>query len=328
MPMRVLITGRGSIAQRHVRHLRGSLPEVQVGVVSGNGDVADVFRPCSVFADADSGLAWQPDAVIIAGISSRHARELERCLQLKLPCLAEKPLVTSRDQWIALRSAAAAGGLPAVVVGCNLRYLPALGKLRCALASLAPSGRVLRAQFEVGQELSQWRPGRDLQSSYSAHAGQGGGVVFDLVHEIDMARWLLAPFSALHVKNAVGGHLGDLPISSDDVHTALLQTASGAPVVVSLDYVSQQTVRRYAIVTTAGTYEVDLVAKNILLRQRGGETSILTDEPADFDVSATYGLQMRDWLAAIADRAHDVVSPLEDALQSASLMLDMKEAAG
>lgn len=320
--MRVLVTGRGSIAQRHVRHLRELLPDVVLAVVSSTGEVAPSLLPCVVFGDVDSAFGWNPDAVVIASISSRHAHELERCLRLRLPCLVEKPLVIHRDELS--RLCAVAAQLPpiaATVVGCNLRYLPALQQLRRALNGAAP-GRVVRAQFEVGQDLAQWRPARDVLSSYSADVRLGGGVVFDLVHEIDMARWLLGP---LRVHGAVGGRFGDLPIASDDVHVALLKTEPGVPVVVSLDYVSLQPVRKYAIVTTQGTFTADIMGKKMTLLDAAG-CHALSDDVADFDVQETYQLQMMDWLAAIENPAHEVVSSFADAVKTADLMLCMQEA--
>ncbi|WP_431097775.1 Gfo/Idh/MocA family protein [Polaromonas aquatica] len=320
MPKRVLVTGRGSIAQRHVRHLRELVPDVDLGVVA-SVELGSVFQPCRRFDSFESALTWLPEAVIIASISSRHGTELESCLALGLPCLVEKPLVTSRTELNRVRALLEGAPFTALVVGCNLRHLPALKKFRAELAGKL-GRRILRAQFEVGQELTQWRPGRSLADSYSAIASQGGGVVFDLVHEIDMALWLLGP---LHVVAAVAGQFSELPINSDDVHVALLRTNDGVPVVISLDYVSQQVVRRYSIVTEIGTYEIDIPRKHIILRKRDGN-HIVNDCAEDFDVACSYRLQMADWLALIADSAHHVATPIGDALETAGLMLDLKEA--
>jgi predicted dehydrogenase len=317
--MRVLVTGRGSIAQRHVRHLRALRPEMQLAVVARGGAVDPALLPCDSVADFEAGLAWGPDAVIVASVSNRHADELEACLKIGLPCLAEKPLVTSQLQLDRLR---AAGPGRAVLVGCNLRYLPALGQLAARLHQ-GDLGRLVRAQLEVGQNLAQWRPTRELASSYSADAAQGGGVVFDLVHEIDMARWLLGP---LRVHAALGGRLGQLTGDADDVHVALLGDAGGAPVTVSLDYISQRPVRRYSLVTENGTLECDIMARRLCLARRDG-VEILSDAAADFAVADTYELQMRDWLAAMGDAGYRSHSPLADALETAALMLAMKEAA-
>ena len=320
--MRVLVTGRGSIAKRHVRHLREQRPDVDIAVISATGDVDPVFRPCVVLSGMAEGLAWQPDALVVASISSRHASELAQALEHSITCLVEKPLVTARAQLDMLCRLAEQNALPQpVVVGCNLRYLPALAKLRHEFMR-DPSFRVLRAHLEVGQELTQWRPGRDLKDSYSAFAAQGGGVVFDLVHEIDMARWLLGPLT-LHA--ATGGHLSSLPIESNDVHVALLKTGRGAPVVVSLDYVSLQPVRRYSLVTTAGTFIVDLMDKTIVL-DAGEGRKIINDTPGDFDAAQTYQSQMAEWLAAMENPKRELTSPLADGLETAALMLDIYEA--
>ena len=320
--MRLLVTGRGSIARRHVHHLRELCPNVDIAVISATGDVDPVFRPCTVLSGMAEGLAWQPDALVVASISSRHASELAQALEYGMPCLVEKPLVTDRTQLHTLCRLAEKNALPqALVVGCNLRYLPALAKLRQEFMR-DPSFRVMRAHLEVGQELTQWRPGRDLKDSYSAFAAHGGGVVFDLVHEIDMARWLLGPLT-LHA--ATGGHFSALPIESNDVHVALLKTGRGAPVVVSLDYVSRPPVRKYSFVTTAGTFTVDLMAKNIVL-DTGEGRKIINDTAGDFDVAQTYQSQMAEWLAAMVNPDCELTSSFADGLETAVLMLDIYEA--
>lgn len=321
--MRVLVTGRGSIARRHVSHLRELVDNLELAVVAGMRTVDPEFGSCAVFPTMQAALAWQPEAVVIAGISSKHASELETCLRLGLPCLAEKPLAVNQSQLRALElQIAACAALPAVLVGCNLRYLPALKSLRAAMGE-AEMGRVLRAQFEVGQDLAQWRPGRDVLRSYSADASMGGGVMFDLVHEIDMALWLVGP---LTVKSAIGGQFGVLPILADDVHVALLMTARGAPVVITLDYLSKVVVRRYSIVVDSGTFEIDLIKKSIVFNNLEG-SRIISNSAEDFDIQKTYALQMADWLYAISDISHPVQSSLSEALATAKLMLAMKDAA-
>ncbi|MDD2177164.1 Gfo/Idh/MocA family oxidoreductase [Acidovorax sp. D2M1] len=322
MSIRILVTGRGSIALRHVRCLRDELPGLELAVLSSTGEVDADFQPCSVFTTLSHGLQWNPDAVVIASVSSRHGAELRACLKRGLHCLVEKPLVVTRAELDDLRAALSTNEQrSAIVVGCNLRYLPVVRQLAAALADVR-IGAVVRAHLEVGQNLTQWRPNRELVHSYSAQPELGGGVVFDLVHEIDMARWLLGP---LQVQAAVGGRLGHLPIKSDDVHVALLTRFNGAPVVISLDYLSQQAVRRYAIVCEGGSLTCDVVAKRLTFAD-GSETRLIADMPADFDVAQSYRTQMKDWLAAWHDSSHAVASSLADALESAELMLAMNEA--
>lgn len=323
--MRVLVTGRGSIAQRHVRHLRESQSSVALGVLS-DGEPAGGLVPFKWLPDWAAAKAWAPQAVIIASVSARHGQELLACLDAGWPCLAEKPLVTTRAELDAVRAAVRQIWLAApVVVGCNLRYMPSLQRVREVLRSGA-LGRIVRAQFEVGQNLEQWRPGRELGTSYSARVEQGGGVLLDLVHEVDLARWLLGP---LAVVAATGGQfsqpLAALGLQADDVHVALLKQASGAPVTISLDYVSQKLVRRHVFTGESGTLTWDLGARRCWMDGSGGTTE-LAMAPGEFDMAETYRLQMQDWLQAIENPQHLVVSPLSDALETTELMLAMKEA--
>lgn len=320
--MRFLVTGRGSIAQRHVRHLRQLRPHAMIAVLS-NGTPDSALHPCERFSHWEQALAWKPDAVIVASVSARHGAELAQVLGQALPCLAEKPLVVTRAALDEIRRAARSEEIARrVTVGCNLRYLPILRTVRQRLSMMA-LGRIVRAHFEVGQDLAQWRPTRGIGETYSADEAQGGGVVFDLVHEIDMAGWLAGP---LKLQSAAGARLGRHRLAADDVHVALLRTESGAPVTIALDYVSRKPVRRYCLVGTGASMICDLMAKRCWIESESG-VELLSESAADFDLAGTYHSQMDDWLRSIDDPAHRVASPLDDALASTALMLAMQEAA-
>ena len=324
--MRVLVTGRGSIAQRHVRHLRELRPGVTLAVLS-DGRPSDLLGPLEWLPDWAAAKAWAPQAVVIASVSARHADDLLACLGAGWPCLAEKPLVTTAAALAAVRAACIRHApLAPVVVGCNLRYMPSLQRVQEVLRR-GVLGRIVRAQFEVGQNLAQWRPGRELGTSYSACAEQGGGVLLDLVHEVDLARWMLGP---LEVAAAVAGQfsqpLAEAGLKANDVHVALLKQAGGAPVTISLDYVSQKLVRRHVFTGESGTLVWDLGSRRCWMDDASGTTE-LSHDPQEFDMALTYRLQMQDWLLAMEQPSHQVVSPLADALETTALMLAMQEAA-
>lgn len=319
--VQILVTGRGSIAQRHVGNLRALRPEARIAVLSG-GEPGQELQPCVWLHDWAEAAAWGPDAVIIADVSSKHAWQLAAALGLGQPCLVEKPLVVTRAELAQIAGACArAQASSRCVVGCNLRYLPSL-QIAARRLQAGDVGAVVRASFEVGQDLRRWRPHRELAQTYSARSELGGGVVFDLVHEIDLARWLLGP---LRVTAALAGRLGEVALQADDVHVGLLALANGAPVTISMDYVSVQLVRRFTIVGQRGTLEWDLPGSRLCLKT-GGQTEILTQDAGDFDVQATYVAEMQDWLQSL-DSGRRPLSSLEDGLQSAHLMLDMAEAA-
>ena len=85
--------------------------------------------------------------------------------------------------------------IPQTQVGCNLRFLPSLQRLKDLIAQ-GVIGRIVRASFEAGQWLPDWRPRQDYRKSYSADPDSGGGVLFDLIHEIDAAYWILGDLTS------------------------------------------------------------------------------------------------------------------------------------
>ena len=319
MSLRVLITGAGSIAKRHANNLLASLPDAEVIVVTRHPAQRLLSWPAGIqsVASFEQGLAANPDAVMICSISSSHAQEVLKVLEIGRPVFVEKPLLTSLTD-LQRTEALLATAHPASVVGCNLRFLPSLRHLKQALDD-GLIGTVVRAHLEVGQWLPDWRPSRALESSYSADAVFGGGVVFDLVHEIDAALWLLGDLTLV---SAVGGHVSSLPIRAPDTAVALLRAASGHPVTVSLDYVSRKPVRRYVFVGEGGTLIWDMQAGRLSLITATDE-QILADSAADFLMAATYVDELAEWLAAIKTNTLAATCPLQAALPTARLMLNI-----
>lgn len=315
--MRFLLTGAGSISLRHARHLRDAVPGCELGVVTRSPSERLAQWPSGTYPvpDLEAGLARQPDAVLVTSASVSHAGEVLRLIAEKLPMYVEKPLATSYEQW-ALLEPALTQAHAASAFGCNLRFLPALGLLRCALAD-GIAGHIVRGQVEVGQWLPSWRPQRTLSSSYSAHALQGGGVIYDLVHEVDLAEWMLGP---LKVRAALSGRWSSLPIQADDTALALLSGPRVGALCVSMDYVARQPVRRQAYVGDQGTLEFDLLARRLVLRGER-DTRVLAEHPADFDVAATYLRALGEWLDALRGKAALRTAALPDAIASTRLML-------
>jgi predicted dehydrogenase len=320
--MKVLITGRGSIAQRHAMWLKRLVRGVELGVVSSTPELAGELVGATRFESTDQGLAWGAQAAVIASASAHHAHDWQTCLAKSIPCLVEKPAVTNWAQWQGVSQGLAQLAhhrLGQTAVGCNLRQLPALQQLRSWISE-GRLGRVVRAEFSVGQDLRQWRPGRDLAAGYSANASAGGGALFDLVHELDMALFLLG---AMQPMAALGGQFSDLGIQSHDSFCGLLKLPHGQPVSVGMDYVAQRPYRTGRVVGSKASASFDLIAKS--LRLDGESDSVMLDDPAQFDVADTYRLQMLDWLSAMGNVNHELQCSASDGMQTSRLMLELHD---
>ncbi len=321
--MRPLIIGTGSIGQRHIRNLQDLDVTAQFLLLRDKAYEDDFSRSldAKVYGDMDQALAEKPDFALIATPSGKHMDALVPLIEAHVPVYLEKPAVTTRQEIAQLQSCLNSTQYSAPsLVGCNFRFLPSLGKIR-EMIQAGRLGTIVRANLVVGQWLPDWRPQQDYRKSYSAQSDMGGGVVMDLIHEIDMARWLFGEFDQVR---ALMGKFSSLDIHSEDTACILLGNDGPPLVSLSLDYVSRQLVRRYEIVGDQGTLIWDLGEQRVEFIGPDGSERIDCGKSA-FDVGETY----RTAIKIFTDAVHHnrPTSPdINDGLKSVALALTAKEA--
>jgi predicted dehydrogenase len=240
--MKALVVGYGSAGQRHARLLQG------LGCDTAVVSKRPLAHP-QLFADLDGALsAWQPGYVVIAGRTAEHRPALQHLAEAGFDgsVLIEKPLFERHAPLPEHRFSHAA-------VAYNLRFHPLVRKLREALGAET----AVNALFIVGQYLPDWRPGTDYRESYSTRLAEGGGVLRDLSHEIDLALWLLGPWQSL---TGLGGHFSELAGDSDDNYSLLLSTAHCPSVSVHMNYLDRTPRREIEVNTRRHTFRVDFIA--------------------------------------------------------------------
>lgn len=315
---RVLVVGTGSIGRRHIANLQSLRPGVHWGLLRDGGrrdDFSDSLG-AEVFGSLECAMAWKPDLAVVATPSDRHIETVPSLLDAGIGCYIEKPIVTiERDAERLLHMMRRP--MPPTQVGCVLRFLPSLRSAKSWIAE-GRLGRIVRASFEVGQWLPDWRPTQDYRSSYSASWKRGGGVVLDLVHELDLACWFFGDVSFL---GAWGGKLSGLEIDAEDVALVALRSPCGAPLSVQMDYVSRQPVRRIHVVGDEGSLCWDLPSRRCTL-SRAGEAPV---EAHGFDTASAYIESMDELLRAI-EHGSPTSLPLESGLQATRLAIIANEA--
>jgi predicted dehydrogenase len=319
--MRVLMVGTGSIGRRHMASLRSLVPNVKFDVLreSGRSRETSELGRVDVVSTMNEALARQPHMMVIANPSSMHLQPLLAAIEAGIPFYAEKPVVSNLDDLTLLKNCMASCRLPPNVVGCNLRFLPSLIAFK-ALIDEGRLGRIVRSDFEAGQWLPDWRPDQDYRKSYSAHRTQGGGVLLDLIHEVDAALWLLGDFE--HV-DGYAVHASSLEIDSDDCAGILMARGGGPITSVRVDYVSRKPVRKYTVVGDRATATWDLRASKIILDDMNGSRSIQLAANA-FDVSATYLCAMQELLDAIKFNRPST-QPLEEGVRALMTVLRARQ---
>jgi predicted dehydrogenase len=319
--MLILVVGTGSIGRRHIKNLMHLVEDPSFIFTRSNSREDDYSRKigANVVSSIKEAVVLKPDLAVIATPSAMHIEALNEILPLSIPCYIEKPVITTMEHCEQLKNILKeVNPVPVTLTGCNLRYLPSLIKLRQSIKDKI-IGKIVRVNMQVGQWLPDWRPGQDYRRSYSAKAEQGGGVVLDLIHEIDMARWLFGEFTQIY---SIGGQYSQLDINTEDSAVIILGRKNGPAVSIGMDYISRQRIRRYEIVGEKGTLVWDLGSQT-LRKISSIDNEVIDDDPRNFDLNDTYLAAMLNFVNAVSNHAYTEQDLLEG-LHSVSLALKIK----
>ncbi len=213
-PGKVLAPFRGRPLVRHVLSVAEQVCLIDDVILVTSTDESDA--PLSFYVQAAGCMAVPSldDAIrlgarfcIIATDTGRHALDGIEAAEWGLHLLVEKPLATDATE--ARRLCARAAASRKIFVGCVMRFSKSLNTFREMLNSI---GRVNPVRIECQSYLPDWRPARDYRESYSARPDEGG-VLRDLIYEIDYAGWLFGWPCALQAKVK---NLGRLGINADE----------------------------------------------------------------------------------------------------------------
>lgn len=311
--MKILLTGLGSVGQRHARNLRallGDRVELLAYRARGGGMVPPGDSPATPEAELgirrvatlEAGLAERPDAVFVTNPTALHLAVARAAVEAGCHVFIEKPLA---DAWDGVEDLLAAVDRKGVVaaVGYQLRFHPGLTRLR-ELLDAGAIGRPLAARLEFGEYLPAWHPWEDYREGYAARRELGGGVLLTQIHDIDYACWLFGTPARV---SAVGGHLSDLDVDVEDLVCATLECGRDGrvfPVELRLDYVQRPPVRHCAVLGDNGRVSLDLTAGTLACTDVSGRViSVDVGTPRN----QLFVDEVRHFLDCVAGRARPVV---------------------
>ena len=167
--MRVLVSGCGSIGQRHARNLR-SAGISELAVCDPDHDRAGPIAEELAISSYDCFFSalddFEPEAVFICTPPVHHVSQSRKAIENGAHLFIEKPLshsLAGLDELIQK----AASSHRVVQVGYNLRFHPGIRELKRIVESNT-IGNILWGRLEVGQYLPEWRPWQDYRQSYTA----------------------------------------------------------------------------------------------------------------------------------------------------------------
>jgi predicted dehydrogenase len=269
MPKRILLISLGSIGRRHLRNTKELLPDAELCVWRHKpGDIPAEAEGVAMVYSLQDALAFAPDAVMVSSPASFHGVQCAPFAQDGTPIFVEKPLEASVAGLPPLQAALEVGqGL--LFVGYVLRFQPIMAALRDVLMS-GVIGEVRTAHISTGQYLPDWRPDSDYREGVSAKADLGGGVLLELSHELDYARWFFGPPSSV---TAEAGKMSALEMDVEDSATVIYGYLDKR-VTISVDFLQRVAVMTLKVVGSEATLEADLIAETARIVAPSGVTDL------------------------------------------------------
>lgn len=221
------VIGAGAIGRAHVETILASGFSRLAGIADPAPGARDWAASLGVpwFADyRDLLAAAGAEAMIIATPNDLHLSVALDCLAAGLPCLVEKPVAATVADGEALAAASEAAGV-AVLVGHHRRHNGIIQTAR----RLIGDGAI--GAITAGTVLYTFRKPDDYFSvDWRLKPGTGGPVLINLIHEIDLIRFLCGEIR--QVQAAVSTVRRGRPV--EDTAAVLLTLENGALITLTL----------------------------------------------------------------------------------------------
>lgn len=306
--MKILVIGTGSIGKRHIDNLLTLNAQVLAFSYRGLRQAPAHWQGQVDFVDDWRAALSQVDGVVIANSTAQHLDTAQACVQAGLPVFIEKPLSHQIQGVDALLAAVAQQSL-VVEAGFMMRFHPNLRWIREQIQSGA-LGAPVYWRACVGQWLPDWRPGTDHRQAYGAFRASGGGVIFDLIHELDMLHWMLGDVVDV---SAMVAHVDSLEIETEAVAQIGLKMHNGVLAQVHLDYVRPVYGRELELVLQQGVLSWHYGQGTVTLERRGHAPEVVHQTPEGFERNTMFLQHMQHFLRRITDATLAPASSLQEA---------------
>lgn len=255
--MKIAVLGTGSAGLHHLKAINSTESASAVAIPVRASRLAELEASGFTTAPCLKAAAVKAKIAIIATDTARHIEDTLCALSQGFDVLVEKPMAVDAAQAHQICEQATRLDRQ-VFVGCVLRFSQALQTFQKLLPAI---GQLHSVRIESQSYLPDWRPQRPYQQSYSVRSREGG-VLLDLIHEIDYAGWIFGWPAALqgNLRN-----LGRLGIDSDEVAQLTWETPTGCAVSINLDYLSRPPRRRMKAYGDLGTIGWDGITGTVRL---------------------------------------------------------------
>ena len=249
--MKYIVVGAGSIGQRHFENLKFLKADVQM-IPWREIDLNSLIMKL--------GEIKGQVAIVVSTATNVRLPLINELAKVASALYVEKPIAFRKSDLDLIYT------LPQKILrksigGFMMRYHPIVKLLLDKQLK-----DLIFASFEIGHDVNKWRENWKFEDRYASNP-DGGGVLLDLCHEIDLAQLLCGTAELKYVKSIDNENFKKVDFES----TLFFKNKNGLEYKVSMNYLSKELIRRGSISTKNAKYDFDLVNNSFSERSESGE---------------------------------------------------------
>ena len=248
---KVLVIGTGSIAQKHIDILNSL--NYSVYVYSKTNE--KFFKKNSkILRLANLNNLNNFEFTILANKTSDHLKILKILINQNMHIYCEKPIFYKKFNYQKIRDQIKKNKI-IFHNGYQLRNDTKIKYIQQKLKKL----KIKSFQVSVGHDFNQWRKAGIHTNSYFSDTKKGGGVIFELVHEINLINLLFGKIKKISTIKS-----NSEKFNCEDVAVSIIETKNKILGSLYQDMLSNVLFRYIKIVTNKCFFKID-IANNLII---------------------------------------------------------------
>ena len=249
---KVLVIGTGSIAQKHIDILNSL--NYSVYVYSETNE--KFFKKNSKITRlVNLAKLNNFEFTILANKTTNHLRILKILIKQKMHIYCEKPIYYKKFNYQYIRNLIKKNKI-VFHNGYQLRNDTKIKYIQKKLKNL----KIKSFQVSVGHDFNQWRKAGIHKKSYFSDTKKGGGVIFELIHEINLINLLFGKIKKISTIKSNSENF-----KCEDIAVSIIETKNKILGSLYQDMLSNVLFRYIKIVTNKFFFKID-IANNLIIK--------------------------------------------------------------
>lgn len=252
----VLIIGSGSIANKHLTNLISLKKKVYVfssGKNINNNFTLKLQKKINI-TNSIAKIKKKIDFAIVANATNNHIPQINVLAKNQIHIFCEKPISNNIKS---LKKTRAVLKKNKIIFSTN--YQLHQHNLFKFIKSKIKKKEILSVSLRVGQHIKNWRKKSPNSSSYFLDSHKGGGVIFELIHEVNLINSLFG--NIIDIKTLV--KKSDIYQNVEDIAISSFSTSSNILGGLYQDMISELPFRTIEIICKNKNYHFDLLANEV-----------------------------------------------------------------